>query len=102
MVTHVGANTIDIFEREDPTEIKIDLGTNTLVIKRYDPFGFWSMHLEAGSLPAKYQGNFTELKLAKASALKYIAERNEVKEVAPPKQKLKPRMTAEEFEEARG
>lgn len=106
MVTHVGAQGFDAHsdpERDIPSRITMPLDGNVLVIQRYDPYGFWRMHLEKGNLPGKYTGQYTDIRFIKSDAAKYIAEREAVQAAPEPvrKRELKPRMTADEFEAAR-
>lgn len=70
-------------ERDDPRTKTVDLGNNTLVMKRTDPYGFISIHLEKGQIPEYLKGNYTTWEAAKADVDKYLTERNKVvKEVA--------------------
>lgn len=70
-------------ERDDPRTKVIDLGNNKLMMKRTDPFGFISIHLERGQIPEYLKGNYTTWEAAKVDVDKYLEERGKVvKEVA--------------------
>lgn len=65
-------------ERDDPRTKVVDLGNNKLMMKRTDPFGLISIHLEKGQLPEYLKGNYTTWEAAKIDVDKYLAERAKV------------------------
>lgn len=65
-------------ERDDPRTKVVDLGNNKLMMKRTDPFGLISVHLEKGQLPEYLKGNYTTWEACKIDVDKYLAERAKV------------------------
>jgi hypothetical protein len=64
-------------ERDRPREEYIDMANgNRLKMARTDPYGFIYLSLMRGSLPEKYQGAYTDFKVARQAADQYLYERN--------------------------
>lgn len=58
-----------------PKTHSIPMEGNTIYLERRDPMGFIYLRLETGEVSAKYQGAYTDMRVAEIDAKRYIEER---------------------------
>lgn len=61
--------------KDIPRTRTIDITGNRINITRDDPFGFYTVHFEQGSLPEKLKGNYTSLNEAERAVKQYLSEK---------------------------
>lgn len=57
--------------KEFGRERTFDVPNNTLTVRQNGPYGFWTLHLKRGQLPAKYTGMYTSYSEAEKAVEDY-------------------------------
>lgn len=62
----------DLPTRDFGREISKDLPNgNAITMKQAGPYGFWTLHLRRGQLPAKFTGSYTSISEAERAIEEY-------------------------------
>lgn len=60
-------------DRDMPDTIIYNMdGEQKLIIKRYNPHGFWRIHFAKGTVPDDLSGHYTEVRYAKMDVERYL------------------------------